>query len=335
MTGLAPNTSYFYRVGDAAGGFSAVLGPVRTLPSGAGGAAGGPPLRIAVVGDMGWGNASDGTVAALTRLADAGAIDVLVHNGDIGYADGEEHHWDVYMRKTQPVMSRIPTLTTPGNHEFYWNFSAYKTRFSMPANGFDDSDNMFWSLDVGPNLHITAMNTETAVDVPFMNAAQLRWLKDDLAAVAGSGRWIVTFGHRPFYCTAGCEEFHVGAPILRKLAEEVLLDGGVDLAVQAHVHDWERTWPVARGVPTQTNYSRPSAPVYVTNGAGGNREGNDTPKGGEAWCPPAAPGHAPRSRAVGFGVLRVAGGTLGWTQYASGDGSEAGTVVIDEFAIER
>jgi hypothetical protein len=40
------------------------------------------PLRVASIGDMSYGNESDDTVARLTELVDAGAIDMVIHNGN-------------------------------------------------------------------------------------------------------------------------------------------------------------------------------------------------------------------------------------------------------------
>ena len=44
-------------------------------------------------------------------------------------------HWDVFMRKVEPIASRVPYQVTPGNHEFWFNFSAYNHRFVMPDEG--------------------------------------------------------------------------------------------------------------------------------------------------------------------------------------------------------
>jgi hypothetical protein len=69
----------------------------RTLEADAGSEA--HPLRVASIGDMGYGPASDATVARVTGLVQAGQIDLVIHDGDISYADGEMGHWDVFMRK--------------------------------------------------------------------------------------------------------------------------------------------------------------------------------------------------------------------------------------------
>jgi hypothetical protein len=81
MSSLKASTTYYYRVGSEAAGWSAVSS-FRTLAANAGSDA--SPLRIAMVADMGYGNLSDGSVARLTALAESGAIDLVLHNGDVG-----------------------------------------------------------------------------------------------------------------------------------------------------------------------------------------------------------------------------------------------------------
>lgn len=81
MTGLKAGTAYSYRVGDASQGWSPVF-QFSTLPANAGTTE--RPLRIAQIGDTGFGDESNQTIATLTKLVDAGKIDVMLHVGDIG-----------------------------------------------------------------------------------------------------------------------------------------------------------------------------------------------------------------------------------------------------------
>lgn len=99
MTGLKPGAKYYYSVGDAVAGFSSVQS-FQTFPADI--ASAGRPLRIASIADMGYGSNSDGTVKQLKQLVDDGKVDMVIHNGDIGYADGDMQHWDVFMRKVEP-----------------------------------------------------------------------------------------------------------------------------------------------------------------------------------------------------------------------------------------
>ena len=105
----------------------------------------------------------------------------------------------------------------------------------------------------------------------------------------------------------------------------------MDLVLQAHVHDYERTWPVAKGKAVALNYSDAPAPVYIVNGAAGNREANARPSGDEPWQPPAGPpGKQPYSSEVSIGVMTVTTGGIKWEQLRSSNGT-----VIDTFEMTK
>ena len=64
---------------------------------------------------------------------DAGLVDLVLHPGDVSYADGDMPHWDSFLSKVQRITSVVPYMVTPGNHEIWYNFSAYKTQFWTPV----------------------------------------------------------------------------------------------------------------------------------------------------------------------------------------------------------
>ena len=108
MTGLLPGTRYFYRVGSVSSGKWSQTFSFATLeakPS--------RPLRLAVIADMAYDTNSDNTVKRLTELAESGGIDGVVHSGDISYADGFQPHFDNFMRKVEPIASRVPYMVAP------------------------------------------------------------------------------------------------------------------------------------------------------------------------------------------------------------------------------
>jgi len=61
------------------------------------------------------------------------------------------------------------------------------------------------------------------------------------------------------------------------MLEQILINGGVDLVVQGHVHNYERFYPMNMGVPQATGnstaFNTPGYPIYVACGAPGNNEG--------------------------------------------------------------
>jgi len=229
MTGLAAGTKYSYRVGDAAGGWSDVWN-FTTLPSNLGTPA--RPFRIVQVADMSYDNQSDATVASITALVDAGQVDVLLHPGDGGYADGFAPHWDAFFTKIQPIAARVPYMSGPGNHELWDNFVDYKMRYTMPS--FNATQNMYYSWNSGP-VHFLSINPETAIDTADVDATQLAWIQADLAAVNRSATpWVIAMGHRPLYCSNN-DKVQCGlfAAILRYQVEAVLYNAKVDVVVRA------------------------------------------------------------------------------------------------------
>ncbi|CAN0575670.1 unnamed protein product, partial [Ectocarpus sp. 12 AP-2014] len=69
--------------------------------------------------------------------------DLVLHAGDLSYADCDQPRWDSFMRMLDPVASRLPWMVAAGNHEIETNgaysgakpFLAYESRFRMPAVG--------------------------------------------------------------------------------------------------------------------------------------------------------------------------------------------------------
>jgi hypothetical protein len=270
MAALAPATTYEYRVGDAALGVSAVFN-FTTLPPNVGSAA--RPLKVVEIADMGYGPNSDATIASITERVEAGEVDFVLHPGDISYADGSEGHWDLFGRKIQPISARVPYMTAPGNHECWWNFTAYRTRMWMPAAGFGaPADAMYYSFSAGA-VAFVIMDSETWYDLPSIDDAQERWVAARLTAANAARQFIVTAQHRPLYCTAHASDCHSRAAYLRSRLEQLFVKHGVAFNIAGHMHYYERTFPAVDDKLVTTNYTNPPAPAYVLSGAGGSREG--------------------------------------------------------------
>ncbi|KAK7084257.1 hypothetical protein SK128_005464, partial [Halocaridina rubra] len=162
------------------------------------------------------------------------------------------------MNQIQPIAALAPYMTVPGNHEYDINFRNYKARFTMPNH--EQTNSMYYSWNMGP-VHFIGINTEVyyylEFDIPGASK-QYDWLVKDLEdatrpEVRDKRPWIIVFGHRPMYCSNeykdDCQNvdcrLRVGFPYTNTLGlEEVLYDYGVDLAIWAHEHSYERLWPM-------------------------------------------------------------------------------------------
>jgi len=278
-----------------------------------------------LIGDMAYDVNSDYTVANVQALVEQGKVDIVLHIGDISYADGYDSHFDDFENKIQNIATRVPYMVSPGNHEFWYDFGAYKHRFFMPGAAISHSMNYSFSLGA---THFVSCNSETAVDTGNIDPDQQAWIEENLASVDRSvNPWVMVYFHRPMYCgnqnDDNCRNF---ATVLRDEIEDTLNKNSVDVVLTAHVHNYERTFPVYDNITTSTSYVNPPNPVYIVQGASGNREGNSNPpKNVPDWS-------AFQSGAIGFGIMQVDVSTMDWSFYASG---AAGPTLVDHFFISK
>jgi hypothetical protein len=104
LTGLKPSSTYFYTVGSNANGFTDVY-HFETRP-----AVGAYPLDWVVIGDMGADPQALNTISRVSALASPNTVGGILHIGDIGYQDGVQHRWDLYMRMIQTMSGYLPYM---------------------------------------------------------------------------------------------------------------------------------------------------------------------------------------------------------------------------------
>lgn len=259
LTGLAPDTTYSYRVRSAAGGVEAVS-PVfsfRTLKLAG-------DLAFAVFGDGGSGGVPQFQVAR--AVAQSGA-DLVLHVGDVIYEVftfglADTRCLSIY----GPHMRSTPYFFTMGNHELYYGDAAYRETFSLPTNSATGTSH-FYSFDHG-DAHFVSLYVPTLFPFPpsaanglAFGSTQYCWLTNDLAASAKP--WKFLFFHSPLF-DSGPHRFDDydtnGVPDriqLRQLLLPVAQQYGVQAIFSGHDHHYERFTPV-NGVHT-----------FVTGGGGG------------------------------------------------------------------
>lgn len=265
-----------------------------------------------MIGDMGADPQAPNTIKILEQYAASQKALVLLHNGDIAYADGVQKRMDLFMRQIQTITANLPYMVTPGNHEVavttLFNDSTFEHRFLMPldankktalskrflspfrnarfeqmvgvssalSESLDNSySNFFYSFDYGL-FHFIALDTESVMDVPLLTQKQLDWVIQDLQKANANRKnrpWIVVYGHRPFYCSNPGIDCGQYAQYLRDKLEDAFIKYDVDVVFSAHKHCYERNLPVYKGQLMGQNYYHAKTPVYLVNGAGSNREG--------------------------------------------------------------
>ena len=334
LAGLSADTRYHYSIQDdadgaSAGPFSFVHEPART------------PNTVAFFADFGLTNAR--SLPRLTQLAAAGAHDLVLHGGDIGYdmweSAGPGARGTVgaaFMRSVQPLAAAAPYVACPGNHEAGDDFAEYLQRFAAQA-ALGSGTPFYFSFDSGL-AHYVALDTEVwefgpqtgASGYPFQPQQQLDWLEADLAAAErnrGSVPWVIIFGHKGWYM----DWFPSPRTLQGNFSafSPLLLRYRVDLFLSGHQHIYQRFLPldsshapgpgappegIDRGCASGRGgrrsagvYTRPKYTTHIVVGSPGNREA--TTAGGcaeaELGWPQIRPALAVCKAAYGFGTIRI------------------------------
>ncbi|XP_014781554.1 acid phosphatase type 7 isoform X2 [Octopus bimaculoides] len=321
---LQPGVKYIYRCGSPQGwseqfSFTAKRNDSSWAP------------MIALFGDMGSVNAQ--SLPRLLKEVKQNLYDSIFHVGDFAY-DMHKGHGEVgdkFMQLIQPMAANVPYMTCPGNHEAYANFSNYKNRFHMP--GDIDSDNMFFSFDIGP-AHVISFSTEYYFFIEYglyQIEHQYHWLEADLKkanepANRAKRPWIITMAHRPMYCSNNDKDdctkseslVRKGVPIIHAYGlEDLFYKYGVDLEIWAHEHSYERLLPIYDRHIYNTSsinpYDNPEAPVHITTGSAGCSEKHDP------FANKTAPWSVFRSLDYGYTRMKIYNSSHLYTEQVSDD----------------
>jgi acid phosphatase type 7 len=258
ITGLQPGTEYRYSI--AVNGQELVSEVTqyrfRTASS--------DKFSFLALGDSGSDSAEQQALVQL--MAAESDISMVVHVGDMAYADGTFQQFeDAYFGVDFPLMQQLPFFTTPGNHEYNTdNAAPYLAVTAVPESGVPAVDQgRYYSFDWG-NAHFVSVDSNLLAT--SRASAMLAWLDADLAAT--QQQWRIVFLHHTPYPTG----YHLGDPIcaaVQQYVNPIIESHGVQLLLAGHEHGYERTYPLVGGQPVS---SSPSTTYIVTGGGGGALE---------------------------------------------------------------
>jgi len=194
-------------------------------------------LTVYAVGDIArcaypdprYSGAADTAATVAAGLA-ADPQAVVLTLGDHTYPRGTAQEFrDCYA----PTWGRFKDRTwpAPGNHEYYTPKAApYFAYFGERAG------RGYYSLELG-GWHVISLDSNLdPVNNAAEHAAQLAWLRADLAA--HPARCTLAFWHHPLYSSGG----HGSIPRMRT-AWDLLQQAGAELVLSGHDHDYERFAP--------------------------------------------------------------------------------------------
>jgi hypothetical protein len=137
----------------------------------------------------------------------------------------------------------------------------------------------FYSFNYG-NVHFLAMATAKNKVIPYnLTSKQYEFVNNDLKSAHEnkSINWIVVYSFRSFYSS---NTTHPGLDELQDLFHPLFEKYGVDIVLQAHNHNYQRTYPISYNVTkqftpiitdrdTEMYRDEPKGPIFVTVGTGG------------------------------------------------------------------
>lgn len=254
LTGLRPGTRYTYRVGgrDARTGLErwSEVATFRTAPAPG---MGPPDVDLLLIGDTRdalshyalWGK-------LLGAAAAQGPLDLILFSGDAVTLGSFQSEWDDFLRVAEPVLRRVPIVMAHGNHEA--NQVNFFSLFALPGG------EEYFGVDWGP-VHVTVLNDSPwSYDDIFDVAAP--FLESDLRAHQGAP-WKLLLHHRPLF-SAGTT--HGSDAALQRAFGPAIDRYHVDLVLNGHDHDYQRTRPLRAGLPVP---SPREGTTYVVAGSAG------------------------------------------------------------------
>lgn len=257
LTGLSADTSYCYEILD---GTTVLANGISFHTSWTGTP---HPLRVLAFGDSGTGGTAQ--LALRDRMTNY-EFDIFVHLGDIAYGSGtytelESHFFTVY----RDILDDVPFWPSIGNHEYVTNEGdPYINVYVLPRQALDPVHHeRYYSFDYG-NAHFVSLDSNPemfdAIGSGSGTDDELDWLAADLAA--STADWKIVFFHHPAYSSGEHgNEADVDAQFV-----PIFQEHGVDLVLNGHDHDYERTVPIWDDAAAPTD---PHAITYVVAGGGG------------------------------------------------------------------
>lgn len=260
LTGLAPDTKYFYSIGSSL--INQGSGPdyfFVTSPSGP------KPTRVWVIGDSGTGSQAQRDVwVSYNSYTGSRYTDAWLMLGDNAYGSGTDFEYQRGMFNIYPELLRQTVVwPTIGNHDAS---PAYFDIFTLPRNGeaggVATGVENYYSYDYG-DIHFICLGGYYSGS-RLSNGVMCTWLKADLEA--NTKKWLIAYWHQPPY-TRGSHnsDFERDLIEMRENAVPILESYGVDLVLSGHSHCYERSY-LLRGHYGHSSTLEPS--MLLDDGSG-------------------------------------------------------------------
>ncbi len=268
VTGLEPNTTYEYTVGEGSDTYD---GKFKTAPA----KGSTESFKFAYLADTQVSNASNAkalgaTLAEVNKIQD---LDFVYLAGDVTDTSTNENQWQwlfendgAYPTGGKDMFANNTIAVVQGNHD---NNVMYR-HINAPAQ----AGNIVYTFDYGPAKFIM-LNLESAKNDADARAKQEATLREAVAQAKADGQWTIVGFHKSLYTGAS----HItDSDIIaaRKFWCPILAQLDVDMVLQGHDHVYSRGFVTESGekaervVNAQGEVQNPSnAPLYMVGGHAG------------------------------------------------------------------
>ncbi|MDP9197352.1 MAG: Ig-like domain-containing protein [Thermoproteota archaeon] len=218
-------------------------------------------LNIAAVGDWGCNSNTQST----ENNIDSRKPELVLGLGDYSYSSTPTCWFN--------IMDPIASITriTIGNHEDQASEgnSAYLNHFGLSQQ--------YYSYDY-QDIHVVTINSEQNYGV---GSSQYNFVKKDLESASNnpSVHWVIVTFHQPAYSSPNSCSSCKATTSIRDTYHSLFDLYGVDLVLEGHVHNYQRSYPLLYNKndpshPTVTstdknNYVDPKGSIFVIVGTGG------------------------------------------------------------------
>lgn len=290
-TGLTPNETYLYRVGDRELQAWSSIGRCQTETDDS------TTFFVHISDPQVFEEAHVKSYQETLQIIDQMNPNFICITGDIvnnsweGYTPNlEQWEWAITEQET---LRNYSVMSVAGNHEA----AAYDftSRYHFPyAEGQDLSTGGYYSFDYH-NIHFVALNTNDscadAQNLRGLSTTQLHWLENDLKQ-AQDAPWKIVMLHKGLYDAGGhcsnLEGTDGDIALIREQLTPLFDQYEVDLVLQGHDHLYSRSYPitssrrngafypqtkdetkvtVTQGDQSYDVYQDPSGSIYVNTGS--------------------------------------------------------------------
>jgi hypothetical protein len=253
VCGLTPDTTYFYEVGGGPSGSEvwSATQSFTTMPATG-------SVTVGVFGDA--RDTKETWQAVHVRMRAAGVAMSLVDGDVVDLAGDQELYteWLDAIWKDPNDATRFLTLGQQyilpinGNHEN--ESSTSFANWAIPGDG--PYAKTYASFDLGA-AHVTLIDDQRISHAPTgaQAQAQLAWIDRDLQAAAADRKnhpFLVVMGHRGLYSTAS-HSTDLDVVTVRGALVPLFDRYGVNLVINGHDHEYERTAPLHAGNPATSD----------------------------------------------------------------------------------